>query len=467
MDASVDKTKKNTKKENKFGIKDEIGYMLGDVGGSFVNLYVDGFILTFATYVLGVSPFFMSMLFLVARVWDAFTDVMMGQIPDRYRIGNTGDKYKPYIRITKWPLAISGIMVFANVSSLSPTWIMVWVTVAYIFYGMAYTGASIPYGAMSTVITRNPTNRTKLSRARTIGGMVVGIGALTFVPVFTFDQAGEVNPNSFFFLAIVFGVLSLLAYTGLTKLTSERVKDTSSEKVNKNYNFKDAVKSIRHNRPLIGVMIASVGSLIQITAQNQLGIILFTEYYNNPQAQAINNLANVAIIVILVFTVPKLVDKIGKKRLVVISTSISFIITIFLFFYPIENVYLFIVIYNIGISGMTLFTIVVWAIVTDALDYNQTLTNKRYDGTLYSVYTFSRKVGSAVASTVASFGLGAIGFVSGLDAQTPQVAENIRYLYMAMPLIAGALLLIGMGLVYNLNNEKTQKMYDELNKNEV
>lgn len=123
-------------------------------------------------------------------------------------------------------------------------------------------------------------------------------------------------------------------------------------------------------------------------------------------------------------------------------------------------------IYNIGISGMTLFTIVVWAIVTDALDYNEWITNQRYDGTMYSVYTFSRKVGSAIASTVASFGLGAIGFVSGIESQAPQVSENIRYLYMAMPLIAGALLLIGMGLVYNLNSEKTQEMYDDLNKKE-
>jgi len=111
MDKSIGKKRERAAQDHKFGIKDEAGYMLGDVGGSFVNLYVDGFILTFATYVLGVSPFFMSMLFLFARVWDAFSDVMMGQIPDRYRIGNSGDKYKPYIRIAKWPLAISGIMV--------------------------------------------------------------------------------------------------------------------------------------------------------------------------------------------------------------------------------------------------------------------------------------------------------------------------------------------------------------------
>lgn len=451
-----------TEDHRPFGIKDQVGYMLGYVGGSFVNLYVDGFVLTFATYVLGVSPFFMSMLFLGARIWDAFTDVMMGQIPDRYRIGNSGNKYKPYIRIAKWPLAISGVMVFTNVSNLAPELIMVWIAMAYVFYGMAYTAASIPYGAMATVISRDPVHRTKLSRARSIGGMVVGIGALTFVPILTFDDAGSVLPNSFFYIAIAFGILSILAYIGLDKLTVERVREETKSTVNRDYRFKDALRSLPKNRPLMGVMVASVGSLIQITAQNQLGVILFNEYYNNPQAQALNNLINVLVIVVLVIAVPKLVGRFGKKNLVVTGTSVSLLVAIFLFFVPIQNVYWFIAIYNLGMSGMTLFTIVVWAIVTDALDYNELITRKRYDGTLYSVYTFSRKVGSALASTVASFGLGAIGFVSGIESQTAQVSQNIRYLFMLMPIISGVLMLVGMGLIYNLNNEKTNRMYDEL-----
>ena len=75
--------------QRKFGVRDQFGYMLGDIGGSFVNLYIGSFFLLFATYVLGVSPYFMGTLFLVARIFDAFTDVVMGSIPDKYQIGKS------------------------------------------------------------------------------------------------------------------------------------------------------------------------------------------------------------------------------------------------------------------------------------------------------------------------------------------------------------------------------------------
>ena len=54
-----------------FGVKDQVGYVFGDMAGSFVNLFVDSYFLTFCTYVLGISPAWMASLFLVARLWDA------------------------------------------------------------------------------------------------------------------------------------------------------------------------------------------------------------------------------------------------------------------------------------------------------------------------------------------------------------------------------------------------------------
>lgn len=69
--------------QRKFGFKDMIGYTLGDTGGSFINLYVYSFFLTFCTYVLGISPFYMGTLFLVSRLWDSINDPIMVSFPDR------------------------------------------------------------------------------------------------------------------------------------------------------------------------------------------------------------------------------------------------------------------------------------------------------------------------------------------------------------------------------------------------
>ena len=58
-----------------FSGKDEWGYIFGDMAGSFVNLYVDAYFLTFCTYALGINASFMTGLFLVARLWDAIPTV--------------------------------------------------------------------------------------------------------------------------------------------------------------------------------------------------------------------------------------------------------------------------------------------------------------------------------------------------------------------------------------------------------
>jgi len=67
----------NKKQIRPFGVKDEIGYVFGDMAGSFVNLFVDAYFLIFCTNVLGISAGWMGTLFLVARLWDAINDPIM------------------------------------------------------------------------------------------------------------------------------------------------------------------------------------------------------------------------------------------------------------------------------------------------------------------------------------------------------------------------------------------------------
>ena len=88
----------NKKQIRPFGVKDEIGYVFGDMAGSFVNLFVDAYFLIFCTNVLGISAGWMGTLFLVARLWDAINDPIMGSFPDRWMIGKSGDKFNHGLR---------------------------------------------------------------------------------------------------------------------------------------------------------------------------------------------------------------------------------------------------------------------------------------------------------------------------------------------------------------------------------
>ena len=116
-----------------------------------------------------------------------------------------------------------------------------------------------------------------------------------------------------------------------------------------------------------------------------------------------------------------------------------------------------------GTIGQTVFTMLIWALVTDCLDYSEWKFNERSDGSMYSLYTFSRKIGSTIASTGVSFGLAAIGFVSGSNVvQTAEAVNGIYFLVNIIPVVTCALELIGVGLIFNLNKETTEQMYAEL-----
>ena len=450
----------NKKQIRPFGVKDEIGYVFGDMAGSFVNLFVDAYFLIFCTNVLGISAGWMGTLFLVARLWDAINDPIMGSFPDRWMIGKSGDKFKPWIKIFMLPLALSGVLCFFNVP-LEGIALHAYVAFAYVLYGMSYTGNSMSFGAMASVVSDDPIQRSKLSRARSIGGTIVGIVGLSIVPVVCFDKQSNILPERFTLIAVIFGVLSIISYFVLLNFTQERIRQ-NSEKAEK-FNYGKVLKATVHNRPLIGVMVATLGSMLFITGSNQVRSYIFKEYYARTDVMSIISLATIPILVICFPLVPKLVAKFGKKATLMAAIVSSTIFSVIPVVMEIKNVYIYSALVVLGTIGQTVFTMLIWALVTDCLDYSEWKFNERSDGSMYSLYTFSRKIGSTIASTGVSFGLAAIGFVSGSNVvQTAEAVNGIYFLVNIIPVVTCALELIGVGLIFNLNKETTEQMYAEL-----
>ena len=104
---------------------------------------------------------------------------------------------------------------------------------------------------------------------------------------------------------------------------------------------------------------------------------------------------------------------------------LSAIVYLLLFFLRVRSIPLFMVLFFLGTIGAGLFNLIVWAFITDIIDYQEVHTGKREDGTVYAVYSFARKVGQALAGGLGGFVLTAIGYVSEASAQTEIVAERI------------------------------------------
>jgi GPH family glycoside/pentoside/hexuronide:cation symporter len=161
--------------------------------------------------------------------------------------------------------------------------------------------------------------------------------------------------------------------------------------------------------------------------------------------------------------IPKMVNKFGKRDVILYTAVLSFVFSVVRLFIYIENVWVYTALNIMTLLGQTAFTMLIWALVSDCLDYSEWKTGMRSDGSMYSMYTFSRKIGSTIASTGIAAGLGMVGYVSGENVvQTEEAVRGIYYLCNAIPTVCYALILIGIGLIFNLNKKKTDQMYAEM-----
>ena len=444
----------------KFSGKDEIGYLFGDMAGSYVNLFVDAYFLTFCTYALGISATWMAGLFLFARLWDAVNDPIIGTFPDRWHLGKSKDKFTPWIKLFMIPLALSGVLCFFKVP-FEGIMLHAYVAFAYIFFGMSYTGTSMPFGAMANVVTVDPLERSKLSRARSIGGGLVGGIALSMVPLVCFDANENILPERFTLLAVVFGVLSVVSYTLLCVMTKERVREEKVE--GQKFEYKTVIKAVLKNRPLIGVMVATIGSMLTITGSSQTYSYIYKEVYHNTDMITISTVAAMPFMIVVFPLIPKMVKKWGKRIVILATCGLSLVFSVIKLFVFIENVYVYTALNILTLLGQTAFTMLIWALVSDCLDFSEWKTGVRSDGSMYSLYTFSRKIGSTVASTGIAASLGLVGYVSGQNVvQTAEAVKGIYYVCNAIPALCYLLIIVGIGFIFNLDKNTTDQMYSEM-----
>ena len=442
-----------------FSAKDSWGYVFGDMAGSFVNLYVDAYFMTFCTYCLGISATWMGGLFLVARLWDAINDPIIGSFPDRWHLGKSPDKFTPWIKLFMIPLALSGVLCFFK-APLEGIALHAFVAFAYIFFGMSYTGTSMPFGAMANVVTVDPVERSKLSRARSVGGGLVGAVALGMVPVICYKDNQPI-PGRFTLLAVVFGICSIVCYLLLCTMTKERVREDKSE--NEKFEFVKVLKMVLKNRPLIGVMIATIGSMLVITGSSQTYGYIYKEVYGNAALATVSMAMSMPFMIVVFPLIPKMVKKFGKRDVILYTAALSFVFSVVRLFIYIENVWVYTALNIMTLLGQTAFTMLIWALVSDCLDYSEWKTGFRSDGSMYSMYTFSRKIGSTIASSGLAFSLGLVGYVSGENVvQTAEAVKGIYYVCNAIPTICYGLILVGIGLIFNLDKKKTDRMYAEM-----
>ena len=457
----------------KFGIRDKIGYMFGDFGNDFFFVSVGTFLTVFYTDVLGIDGAIIGLLFLVARVWDAFTDVAMGRIVDTVNPAKDG-KFRPWIRRMAVPLVISGVILFLPVTGLSYSMKIAFAVITYIIYGLMYTAINIPYGSMAAAITDDPAQRASLSTFRNIGSSISSALVNTLIPLVAFvtvvtakgEEVEVIDGTRLFIIMVIFGVCALVCYYFCHKLCTERIESkvmTKQEQKEKNTTgLKIALKGIVHNRPLIALLACAIVLLLSQQIVGSMNTYVYKDYFHE------SGLLSIAGLLMTIGTfacapfVSTIVRKWGKKESIIFASSLAAFFYILLGILHVSNVWVYLALSMCATFGAAYFNTVVWAVVLDVIDYQEYETGQRDDATVYAVYSFSRKVGQALAGGLGGISLSLVGYISSTAGhnvvQSTATVNNIYNVATFLPGVTYLLIAVIMFFGYPLTKRKLAEL---------
>lgn len=443
-----------------FGIKDKLGYMFGDFGNDFTFLLSSSFLLKFYTDVMGLDPYVVGIIMMVARIVDAFTDVGMGRICDRSK-GNKHGKFKPWILRMCGPVAIFSFLMYQSALSDIPYAAkIVYLFITYILWGSVfYTAVNIPYGSMASAISADPGDRQSLSTFRTMGGALAGAVVTAGIPLIAYDKVNGndvLNGPRFTIIAGACSLFAVICYLLCYNMCTERVKITPSAEQLKNNSVGVMFKNAFKNRALLSLIVASILMLIAQLTLQQMANYVFPNYYGNAKAQTLSMVMMGVGMVAAAFAAKPLAGRFGKAEIGAVSNFAAGLICVLLYFIRPQNVFVYAAFQMISWIGLGVFQIVAWALVTDVIDYSEIRNGIREDGAVYGLYSFARKMGQAATSGLTGALLSLVGYTKD-TAFEPSVKEGIFDIATLVPAVGFILLAIALWFWYPLHKKQVEE----------
>ncbi len=455
----------------KFGIRDSVAYAAGDLGCN-MSFALKGTMSIFWTQFMGMDLWY-ALLLIVVQVWDAINDPLIGSIIDADRHQYKRNKFLTYIWAGSIGLIVGGACCFLPFPG-APDWAKAIIFIAgYVVWDAFYTVANVPYGSLLSLISNDVKDRASLSAWRSVGSIFGNMLPMVILPFIIYDKDNNLIGERVFIAALIMGVLGFICFQFMIKNTEIRV-DTNVEVGEEapKFNVFKAFGNFIKNRPAVGATVAAMGMFIGMQGAATAVTVIFQSYFKNVQISGIVQLF--AMIPIVVFTplARKAVAKFGKKELATFGSIVSMVSGLGLFLVFPNNTGLDLVIYIvcqlIFSLGLGIYSTVSWAMMGDAIDYNEWKFGTREEGTVYSLHSFFRKLAQGIGPSLVLIIMVAFGYVGANEGnQIWEVAVNMRYIVACTYMFSAILQFVGLGVIYNLDKKTLAKMNADLGREET
>ncbi len=451
----------------KFSIRDSFAYAAGDFGCN-MSFALKGTMAIFWTQFMQMDSILYAALLIVVQVWDAINDPLIGSIVDADRRKYKRNKFLAYILFGSIGLVIGGALCFIPLRNASDIAKIIIFICGYVIWDAFYTIANVPYGSLLSLISKEPADRASLSAWRSVGSIAGNILPMVILPILIYDSNNNIVGERVFIAALLMGVLGFIAFQFMIRNTVIRVEESVvlNEKRPK-FNVFKAMGNFMKNRPAVGATVAAMGMFLGMQGAATAVVVLFQSYFQNARISGIVQFF--AMIPIFIFTplARKMVVKYGKKELSVVGALCSLFACIAMLVLPITpnmtGLLIYVLCQLINSLGMGIYSTVSWAMMGDAIDYNEWKNGAREEGVTYSLHSFFRKLAQGLGPAIALVIMVALGYVEANEgSQTFEVAIRMRYLVASLYTFSALLQYVGLGLIYNLDKKNLSKMNKEL-----
>lgn len=448
-------------------LRQRVGYGMGDAGACFCQAVISMFATRYYVNVLRIDPTVLSIILVIWNVWDAVNDPLMGALMDKVfaRHHSAKGKFRPWLLRATPGLTLSCIAFF-----FVPTWFDGVSMLAALFLCKIlsegfYTMFNIPMGSLLSAMSTNDVERAQLSSARGFGSVASSTIPSIFLPQIL-AYFGENNAVAYqvgtVVCAIVGFVLCMLHYYW----TSERNAEVlSAGNDADNIKLTDILMVFRKNRPFVALCLYSVLVVASGLVMVNFGTYMYSDVLGNIGMMSFSSFVSIPLQLIALAIAPKLSQKLGLVKLAriclmgsVICYAAIFILQSFVGLPALA----FLLSVTVASSLSNVSTQMQWGMVGEAIDYNEYLTGKRTEGSIYGTFSLSRRVGSTVASSLAVLMLGWVGYNPDLSVQSASTLEGITIVYLLVPALCALLCWVCFRFIWNLTPEVRAKMSAQL-----
>ncbi|HBE9436352.1 sugar/Na+(H+) simporter [Clostridioides difficile] len=408
--------------------RQRIGYGSSDLACNLIWQMISLYLLYFYTDVMGLSAVAISFMFVVTRVIDGITDLLVGYCIDK--TNTRWGKSRPYFLFGAVPFALFAVLAF-SVPDISLSGKLIYAYVTYIGLSLTYTIVNIPMASILPSLTDDTNERTALSTSRKffgfLGSTIVSYSALTLVGKF----GGTDEALGFKVVMMLFAFIGCAIFLFTFSNVRERVEIKSE-----NVTLFQTIKSLKENKPwklfALNILFMWTGFFIQSSA-----LIYYFSYNVGSKSLATTVATIMSIIPILAnFLVPILAKRLGKRNLYITSAAVQFIgLGIIL----IANLNISLIIAGSIVSafGYGIKESIYFSMQADPVDYGIWKTGINTTGTLNSVNGFLGKCAQAISGGLGGALLSWGGYIAKAEVQPASalVAIKIMYVYIPMALL--------------------------------